>query len=176
MDGARLFMASGYTGVSPAEYASHVDTVYVSLWKYFNAPSGAVLAGPAHRLDGLFNTRRMFGGGLPYTWPLAAAALSSIEGFDERFGAGVAAGEELKKALGGIPGLRVEEIPDGSNVFKLHVDRGSPHRIRSALRDDGILLPGPNPNFTGFAIGVNETLTRRPVGEIAEAFAGVMRA
>lgn len=174
MDGARLFMASGYTGISPAEYASHFDTVYVSMWKYFNAPSGAVLAGPADLLDDLFHTRRMFGGGLPYAWPFAAAALHSIDGFAERFGAGVRAGEELKVALRGIPGLRVEEISDGSNLFKLHVSRGSPEGLRTALREEGILLPGPNRNFTGFAIGVNETLTRRPVEEIVQAFREAM--
>ena len=59
LDGARLFMASGYTGITPAEYASHFDTVYVSMWKYFNAPSGAILAGPSVLLDNLYHTRRM---------------------------------------------------------------------------------------------------------------------
>jgi len=170
MDGARLFMASGYTGISPAEYASHFDTVYVSMWKYFNAPSGAILAGSAELLDDLYHPRRMFGGGLPYAWPLAAAALHSIEGFQERFAAGVAAGQVLKPALDALSGLRVEEIPDGSNVFKLHVETGDPAALAGTLRERGILLPGPNPNFQGFALGVNETLARRPVEETVEAF------
>ncbi len=174
MDGARLFMASGYTGISPAEYASHFDTVYVSMWKYFNAPSGAILAGPSALLDDLFHARRMFGGGLPYAWPLAAAAFHSIEGFEERFAAGVRAGEELKGAFGTISGFRVEDIPGGSNLFKLHMDVGSPSTLRSGLRERGILLSAPNANFNGFAIGVNETLTRRPVGEIVQAFSEVV--
>ncbi len=175
LDGARLFMASGYTGITPAEYASHFDTVYVSLWKYFNAPSGAVLAGPGTLLDDLFHTRRMFGGGLPYAWPLAAAALHSIDGFEERFGEGVAAGQELKTALNRLPGLKVEEIPDGSNVFKLHVDQGEPESLMSGLRDRGVLLPAPSGNFRGFALGVNETLARRPVEETVGAFAEVLK-
>jgi threonine aldolase len=111
MDGARLFMASGYTGISPAEYASHFDTVYVSMWKYFAAPSGAILAGPSALLDDLYNPRRMFGGALPEAWPLAAMALHFLDGFQRRFAAGVAAGEELKPGLNAIRGLRVEEIP-----------------------------------------------------------------
>jgi threonine aldolase len=175
MDGARLFMASGYTGVSPAEYSAHFDTVYVSMWKYFNAPSGAILAGPASLLDDLFHARRMFGGGLPYAWPLAAAALHSIDGFEGRFAAGVAAGEELKAALNGIGGLRVEEIPNGSNLFKLHVDQGDAVGLRAGLREKDILLSSPNPNFNGFAIGVNETLTRKPVEEIERAFSEALR-
>jgi threonine aldolase len=174
MDGARLFMASGYTGISPAEYASHFDTVYVSMWKYFNAPSGAILAGPKELLDDLYHPRRMFGGGLPYAWPLAAVALQSIDGFQERFAAGVAAGMEVKPALNDLPGLRVEEITDGSNVFKLHVEAGDPAAIRRGLRERGLVLPGPNPNFRGFALGVNETWVRRSVEEIVGAFREVL--
>ena len=64
LDGARLFIASAYTGISPAEYAAPFDTVYVSLWKYFNSGIGAILAGPKRVLDGMFHVRRMFGGNL----------------------------------------------------------------------------------------------------------------
>ena len=51
LDGARLFLASAYTGISPATCAALFDTVYVSLYKYFNAASGAILAGPRHLLE-----------------------------------------------------------------------------------------------------------------------------
>jgi len=174
MDGARLLMASGYTGISPAEYASNFDTVYVSMWKYFNAPSGAILAGPKTLLDDLYHPRRMFGGGLPYAWPLAAVALHSIDGFQERFAAGVEAGRAVKPALNELGGLRVEEIADGSNVFKLHVEAGDPARLRSGLRERGLLLPGPNANFRGFALGVNESWVRRPAEEIVGVFREVL--
>jgi threonine aldolase len=176
LDGARLFMASGYTGISPAEYASHFDTVYVSMWKYFAAPSGAILAGPRALLDDLYHPRRMFGGALPEAWPLAAMALHFLDGFEERFAASVAAGEELKPALNGIRGLRAEEIPEGSNIFKLHVDGGDPARLREALQDRGVQLSAPNPNFRGFAAVVNETLARRPVAETVRAFQEAMGA
>ncbi|GIT22000.1 MAG: hypothetical protein CM1200mP40_16820 [Gammaproteobacteria bacterium] len=33
LDGARMFIASAYTGISPAEYAEPFDMVYFSLWK-----------------------------------------------------------------------------------------------------------------------------------------------
>ena len=49
LDGARLFLASAYTGIAPREYAAAFDTVYVSLWKYFNCGQGAILAGPRAR-------------------------------------------------------------------------------------------------------------------------------
>ena len=75
LDGARLLIEAAYTGIAPAAYAGLFDTVYVSLWKYLNAASGAILAGPRVLLDGLYHQRRMFGGGLPHAWPDAAVAL-----------------------------------------------------------------------------------------------------
>lgn len=175
LDGARLFMASGYTGISPAEYASHFDTVYVSMWKYFNAPAGAILAGPKDLLDDLYHPRRMFGGALPMAWPLAAVALHFVDGFEERFAAGVEAGRKLKATLNTISGLRVEEVPNGSNVFKLHIRSGDPTALRAGLFERGIRLPSPNADFRGFALGVNETLVRRPVSEMVAVFEEVMR-
>ena len=62
LDGARLFMMSAATGVSPAEYSAMFDTVYVSLYKYFGAPYGAILAGTEEFCRDLFHHRRMFGG------------------------------------------------------------------------------------------------------------------
>src|SRR5580700_4133486 len=54
LDGARIFLASAYTGITPASYAALFDTVYVSLYKYFNAAAGAVLAGPRELTETLF--------------------------------------------------------------------------------------------------------------------------
>jgi threonine aldolase len=170
LDGARLFMASAYTGIAPAEYAALFDTVYVSMWKYFNAPSGAILAGPAELLDDLYHPRRMFGGALPGAWPLAAVALHYIEGFEERFAAGVRMSEELLPMLDAIAPLRVERIPNGSNVFMLYVDRDDLDAVRDRLAGQDIVVPGPAAEFQGFRLNVNETLARRPAVETASAF------
>ena len=63
LDGARLFLASAYSGIPVRQYAALFDTVYVSLYKYFNAASGAILAGPKTLLENSFQARRMFGAG-----------------------------------------------------------------------------------------------------------------
>ena len=55
LDGARLFLEAAYARKDVAEYAKPFDTVYVSLYKYFNASFGAILAGPRDLLDGLFH-------------------------------------------------------------------------------------------------------------------------
>ncbi len=64
LDGARMFLASAYTGISPAAYSALFDTVYVSLYKYFNAPFGAVLTGPASLIESAAVLRHQFGGGV----------------------------------------------------------------------------------------------------------------
>jgi len=98
LDGARLFLAHPYTGIAPKTYAALFDTVYVSLYKYFNAAGGAVLAGSRHVLDNLHHQRRMFGGGLRQAWPYAAVALHYLDGFGERFGHAAAAADNLYAA------------------------------------------------------------------------------
>ena len=79
LDGARLFLEGAYAARPVKEYAALCDTVYISMYKYFNAASGAVLAGPKALLAGLYHTRRMFGGGLPQVWPFAAVALHYLD-------------------------------------------------------------------------------------------------
>jgi threonine aldolase len=62
------------------EYAALFDTVYVSMYKYFNAGSGAILAGPKNLLENLFHARRMFGNGLCQLGPFAAVGLHFFDG------------------------------------------------------------------------------------------------
>ena len=110
LDGARLFLQAAYTGESVADTARPFDTVYVSLYKYFNAASGAILAGPRDLLDGLFHTRRMFGGGLSQVWPFASVALHYLAGLQRPVctgGAGVT-GTDGRAAGAG----RVSDRPD----------------------------------------------------------------
>ena len=119
LDGARLFLAVPYTGIAPAVYAAPFDTVYVSLYKYFNAAGGAILAGPRQLLDGLYHQRRMFGGGLRQAWPYAAVALHYLEGFGERFAEAAAMADELFRALAEYPQLEIRRTPASTNVTRL---------------------------------------------------------
>ena len=81
LDGARLFVQSAHTNITPAAYSGLFDTVYTSMYKCFNAPSGAILAGTKKFTETLFHERRMFGGGLPAAWPFAAIALYYADSF-----------------------------------------------------------------------------------------------
>jgi threonine aldolase len=168
LDGARLYMASGYTGISPREYASHFDTVYVSLWKYFNAASGAILAGPRDTIDGLYHTRRMFGGGLPGAWPFAAVSLHYLAGFESEFGAAVGVAQKLFAMLDRSPSFSVAKIPNGTNLFKLTVRTPDAAGFRERVKRRNVLLPQPRGAEGEFLVAVNATWNRTDAETLME--------
>lgn len=164
LDGARLFIASHYTGIAPREYAALFDTVYVSLYKYFGAPSGAVLAGPAALLDGIYHERRMFGGGLNQAWIFAALARDALPRFDAEFAEAVGVSEALIGMLGNSGAFSVARIPNGSNIFAVELrggqggqaGNGGTGAFIAGLAKRGILMPEPEAGR--FYLKVNASL------------------
>jgi threonine aldolase len=168
LDGARLFIASAYTGIEPREYAAPFDTVYVSLWKYFNAGQGAILAGPKKTLEGMFHVRRMFGGNLAIGWPAAVVARHYMSGFVERLKAAVQVSEHLYRGLDSHSRVTIERVPNGTNLTRINL-RADPAVVTRRLAEAGIQMPTPSANGT-VMLGVNETWTRRSAPEMLEAF------
>ncbi len=169
LDGARLFLQAAYTGENAADTARPFDTVYVSLYKYFNAASGAILAGPRDLLKDLYHVRRMFGGGLSGVWPFAAVALHYMNGFGERYTRAVRTAEDVIQAVQKHDGVAVERIPLGTNLFRVRVRSGDPIAMRQRLASRGVLVPEPQQGT--FLLGVNETWNRMTSGELSDAFA-----
>ena len=171
LDGARLFIASAYTGISPADYAAPFDTVYVSLWKCFNSMNGAILAGPAAALDGMFHVRRMFGGAIFNAWPFAMLARRYAEGFVERLGSAIGVSEKFIRSLSG-PAVQIERVRNGTNIFQLVVASPQAQSLPQRLRPQGIVLPQPSagPDGAGFLVHVNESWNRTTGAHLAEAF------
>ena len=163
LDGARLFLQAAYTGDDVAKTARPFDTVYVSLYKYFNAASGAILAGPRDLLDGMYHGRRMFGGGLVHVWPFAAVARHYLAGFDERYASAVRISEDLIRNLP-PRGFAIERIPSGTNLFRLRAPAADSDAFRKRLAANRIVLSEPQ-NGT-FVVGVNETLNRMTAADL----------
>jgi threonine aldolase len=177
LDGARLLIESAYTGIAPEDTASLFDTVYVSLWKYLNAASGAILAGPRALLDGLYRERRMFGGSLPHAWPCAAVALHCLDGFAARFAEAVALSERLLEALAAHPRVTIERRTAATNVTVLRVAGADAIRLPERLLAHGIAIRPARRVWNDraeFALHTNETIRRRPVAEIVEDFVAAL--
>jgi len=168
LDGARMFIASAYTGISPRDYAAPFDTIYVSLWKYFNAGQGAILAGPKKTLEGMYHVRRMFGGNLAVGWPAAVVARHYIPGFIERLKVAVQVSENLYAGLATHPRVTIERIPNGTNLARLTL-RGDLGVVTRRLLEAGIQMPTPAATGT-MVLGVNETWARRSGSELLHAF------
>ena len=168
LDGARIFLQAAYEGHDVAEYAAPFDTVYVSLYKYFNAPSGAILAGPRALLDGMYHTRRMFGAGLPAAWPFAAIAHHYLPGFVDRYRQAVDVSESWIAQITRHDAFSVERVPNGTNLSWLRVKTGDVAAFRRRLGDHGVALGAPRDGR--MLVGVNETWNGRPADELAELF------
>jgi threonine aldolase len=164
LDGARLYLASGYSGIPVSEYAALFDTVYISMYKYFNAASGAILAGPKSLMENLFHARRMFGNGLPQVWPFAAVAFHYFQGFPERYSRAVATSERVITALQSDSRFEVTRVPHGTNIFYLRVKRIDPQVFHKRAQQAGVVLPAAGSDR--FTISVNETWSRATAEQI----------
>jgi threonine aldolase len=169
LDGARLFIASAYTGVSPAEYAAQFDTVYVSLWKYFNCGIGAILAGPRRLLGDMFHVRRMFGGNLAAGWNAALVARHFMDGFEERLKSAVRTSETFYTAMAGHPRLAIERIPYGTNLTRVTFNGVNAADVAKRLRERGVAMSVPA-GTAAITLGVNETWNRMTAAELVDSF------
>jgi threonine aldolase len=173
LDGARLFIASAYTGISPAEYAAAFDTVYVSLWKYFNCGIGAILAGPKRVLDGMFHVRRMFGGNLAAGWPAAVVARHYMHGYLDRLTSAVRVSEDFYRAVATHPKVRVTPIANGTNLRRMAVSGTDMAALRLRLAERHIRLPGGGTDGN-LTLAVNETWAHTTGAELARVFSAAL--
>lgn len=170
LDGARLFNACIHEGESPAEYSAMFDTVYISLYKNFNAASGAILAGTKEFIKDLYHERRMFGGGMPQVWPFAAVALQYVDSFLKDYSESLKQSDVLFDLLEKNTAFRIERITNGTNVFKLFVDVDDRERFRKKLKEQNIIIPAQDKSFAGFKMKINPSLLRSSPNEIAVSF------
>lgn len=146
LDGARLLIASAYTGVSAADYSRYFDTVYISLYKYLNAPFGAVLCGDAEVIDKMEHQIKILGGATFQTWVATAPALYFLDGFEERWKDVIDTSAKLFTELNKLDGIEITSIANGTNVFNLSLGEGiDPFQFAQTLyRDHNILIRRPN--------------------------------
>ena len=172
LDGARLYMMSGATGIPPADYAALFDTVYVSLYKYFGAPFGAILAGTAEFTDGLYHDRRMFGGGLASANFAAALALQGIDGFEARFNRAMTRAKVLFDKINALESINVERFEHGSNMFPLTLESDvDSTRFVKTLEAHSVSVSPPDSDHAGrIMLTVNPTLLRQDIQDLLCTF------
>ena len=170
LDGARLFNLPLHTGKSIQQYAALFDTAYVSLWKHFNGASGAILAGDASFIDGLFHTRRMFGGSLPYAWPQIALVTQYVDSYESEYAKAWKATDRLIELLRADTRFKIEIVPNGTSRFLLTVSGIAPDVFAERMSKQDVMLPHPPPGISTFQMQVNPTILRTAPEKLARVF------
>jgi threonine aldolase len=171
LDGARIFMASAWTGIPVSEYASLFDTVYISLYKYLGAGAGAILSGPAAVIDKMTHLIKIHGGAMYSNWTNAAMALYRLEGFETRLKDAVRMSNEIFAELNKVPGIKIKAFEGGTNIYALELDKEiDGKKMQQTLNKDfNIRIPRPN-DKNQTQLSVNETLLYQNAAYIINAF------
>jgi threonine aldolase len=171
LDGARIHIASAFTGIPVKEYASYFDTVYISLYKYLNAGSGAILCGDSETIDQIPHLIKIYGGTELSTWNNTAVALHYLNGIEERWTKVIKASEYLISELNKIDGVNISGIQNGTNIFNLNLaDEIKYDELRTVLNEEyNILLRHPTEEKTVKFV-VNESIMTRDLKEIINAW------
>ncbi len=168
LDGARLFVQVAHTNIEPAKYGELFDTVYTSMYKCFNAPCGAILAGTRQFTESLFHERRMFGGGLPAAWPFAAIALYYADSFITDYKTAWINAQKFFSILKKEERFTISELENGTHVVRLDIKVKDINRFRDSLTKKNIQLHEPVEN--GFFLKINPTINRIKPEALAELF------
>ncbi len=171
LDGARLYIASAWSGVSIKDYTANFDTVYISLYKYLGAGAGAILCGDKNVIDKMPHLIKIHGGNMAENWFNAAMALHKLNGVDTRFADAKKRSAELFKELNKISGLKITETDGGSNIYTLQLptDVSGEKFAKKMFESFRIATNYPNEK-NQIDILVNETILYQTTDYVIDAF------
>ncbi|WP_454714533.1 threonine aldolase family protein [Caulobacter segnis] len=169
LDGARLLLAPPSYDI--AGTAALFDTVYVSLYKYLDAPFGAVLAGSKADIAKARALRHQFGGTIYQAWPCAVLALAALDDFQARHKAAFAAADQVFAALEKAGAAKAKPAPNASNIRQLVLKPKIAEGVFERMRAAGVRLARPGSDGT-IDFWINDTINRRPVDEYVKLFLG----
>lgn len=176
LDGARMFNLPFHSGKSVKQYAALFDSVYVSLWKHFNGASGAILAGDTKFIEGMFHTRRMFGGSLPHAWPQVAVVSQYLDSYESDYEKSWQATDELIALLQSDNRFKIEKVPNGTSRFLLLIPGVTADGFIERALEHGVMMPHPHAVTGVFQMQVNPTILRITPEKLARIFVDSMKA
>jgi threonine aldolase len=179
LDGARLMNASVASGVPAAEYGRLADTVTLCCSKGLGCPLGALLAGPAERIEEAWQGKFLFGGAMRQAGIVAAAALYALDHHVERLGEDHGRARRLAEALAAA-GLPVDPEQVETNFVALPVGPLglSVEEARARIAEQGVLVGVLRPGVLRIAtyMGVTDEDVDRAAEAIPRALGALVRA
>lgn len=171
LDGARLYMASAWSGISIKEYSSYFDTVYISLYKYLGASAGAILCGDKTIIDKMPHLIKIHGGNQFGNWLNAAMAVHRLEGMEDRLQQAIARFKELMNSINQMPGFKISALDGGTNIYSMQMPAGIVvKKFGETMAQKYFIRMAPPDDKGIWKITVNETLLYRDTSFIVNAF------
>lgn len=176
LDGARIYMASAWYGISVKEYASYFDTIYISLYKYLGASAGAVLCGEEEVIGKMPHLVKIHGGNMYSSWTNAAMALHRLEGMENRLLEAKKRAEEIFAALNKIPGTSISPLEGGTNIYAMQLGKATDGRkMQQILNKEYNIRMAPPNEKNKTLLTVNETLLYKDAGYVINSFTKAMQ-
>lgn len=142
LDGARLFNAAIFLGVSARTIASYVDSVQICLSKGLGAPVGSLIAGSADFIARARKVRKMVGGGMRQAGIIAAAGIVALTQHVERLKEDHANAKLLAHELAKAEGFVVDPSLVETNIVNVRLEPPAPDpfTFEQAMAERGVLF------------------------------------
>ncbi len=149
LDGARIFNAATYLGISAAELCAKADTVMFCLSKGLGAPVGSLLVGTREDMARARLYRKRLGGGMRQAGVLAAPGLIALERMPQRLAEDHANARLLAEGLARVRGISIDPAKVQTNilVFDVSATGLESFEISRRLKERGVLANGISPSL-----------------------------
>jgi len=147
LDGARLWNACTASGVSPAQYAAHFDSVSVCFSKGLGCPAGSAVAGDAAFIARVHRFRKMFGGAMRQAGVLAAAAIYALDCNRERLSEDHTHAQLLTQELARCSSLDVDTARTETNMVFFEVRDRPAATLCAQLEEKGVRMLTESPRI-----------------------------
>ncbi len=142
VDGARLWNAAVYLGVSPARLLQEADSASLCLSKGLAAPVGSVVVGSGAFIRKVRRNRKAVGGGMRQAGVIAAAGIVAVTEMVERLADDHANAQTLAQGLAAMDGISIDPATVQTDIVIFALDRTdmTPAQLAAGLADQGVLL------------------------------------
>ncbi len=139
LDGARVFHAATYLGISVAELTRGFDTVMFCLSKGLCAPVGSMLVGSRELIERARIYRKALGGGMRQAGVLAAAGLIALNEMPKRLGEDHANARFLAERLAELPQVEIDLGAVQTNIVIFSLRNGDDAELVARLKARGVI-------------------------------------
>jgi len=145
LDGARVFHAATYLGISVAELTRGFDTVMFCLSKGLCAPVGSMLVGSRALIERARAYRKALGGGMRQAGVLAAAGLIALDEMTLRLADDHANARLLAEGLAELAEVEIDLGAVQTNIVIFQLRNGEHDSLVARLKARGVWASTVNP-------------------------------